>query len=64
MEGSWAAGSNRGRAACDPQVQEHDSLQYHFFFPGLFVAARVFHTASLQHHSAWLCTTDDGAAAG
>ena len=31
----------------------HDSLQYHFFFPGLFVATRVFHTASLQHHSSW-----------
>ena len=26
----------------------HDSLQYHFFFPGVFVALRVFHTASLQ----------------
>jgi len=43
-------------------VEGHDSLQYHFFFPGLFVAARVFSTASLQHHSAWLCTTADGVA--
>jgi hypothetical protein len=37
----------------------HDSLQYHFFFPGFFLATRVFSTASLQHHSAWLCTTAD-----
>ena len=47
----------------------HDSLQYHFFFPGLFVAARVFHTSSLQHHSAWICELGgeaggDGAQAG
>lgn len=32
----------------------HDSLQYHFFFEGLFIALRVFHTKSLQHHSAWM----------
>ena len=31
----------------------HDSLQYHFFFPGVFVALRVFHTASLQSVTAW-----------
>ena len=37
----------------------HDSLQYHFFFPGLFFATRVFHTASLQHHSSWLCSLND-----
>jgi len=33
----------------------HDSLQYHFFFDGFFLATRVFHTGSLQHHSAWIC---------
>jgi cyclopropane fatty-acyl-phospholipid synthase-like methyltransferase len=32
----------------------HDSLQYHFFFPGIFVAGRVFHTRTLQQHSAWM----------
>ena len=31
----------------------HDSLQYHFFLPSLFVAIRVFHTASLQSITAW-----------
>mmetsp|Transcript_41912 Transcript_41912/g.110723 ORF Transcript_41912/g.110723 Transcript_41912/m.110723 type:complete len:652 (+) Transcript_41912:46-2001(+) len=36
----------------DPQY--HDSLQYHFFFPGIFVAGRIFHTKTLQHHSAWM----------
>jgi SAM-dependent methyltransferase len=36
----------------------HDSLQYHFFLPGLFVAVRVFHTHSLQHHSAWAYAFD------
>jgi len=33
----------------------HDSLQYHFFLGGgLFLALRVFHTASLQSTTAWL----------
>ena len=36
----------------------HDSLQYHFFLPGLFVAVRVFHTHTLQHHSAWAYSFD------
>lgn len=40
-------------------TQYHDSLQYHFFFPdapggAVFVAGRVFHTVSLQQHSAWM----------
>eukprot|EP00933_Yihiella_yeosuensis_P081128 TRINITY_DN94678_c0_g1_i1.p1 TRINITY_DN94678_c0_g1~~TRINITY_DN94678_c0_g1_i1.p1 ORF type:complete len:656 (-),score=115.37 TRINITY_DN94678_c0_g1_i1:75-2042(-) len=35
------------------EAQYHDSLQYHFFFPGIFVAGRVFHTKTLQQHSAW-----------
>lgn len=38
--------------------------QYHFFFPGFFLATRVFSTASLQHHSAWLCTTADNVVTG
>lgn len=36
----------------------HDSLQYHFFFPGMFVAGRVFHTRTLQQHSAWVFNTE------
>jgi len=32
----------------------HDSLQYHFFFRDFFVAGRIFHTHSLQQHSAWM----------
>lgn len=32
----------------------HDSLQYHFFFDGLFVHARVFLTPSLEEHSLWI----------
>uniref|UniRef100_A0A7S4RNU1 phosphoethanolamine N-methyltransferase n=1 Tax=Alexandrium monilatum TaxID=311494 RepID=A0A7S4RNU1_9DINO len=46
-----------------PDVTEeryHDSLQYHFFFPGLFVAARVFHTKTLQQHSAWMYDESTG----
>ena len=31
----------------------HDSLQYHFFLSGLFLAIRVFHTSSLQSVTAW-----------
>ena len=33
---------------------EHDSLQYHFFAPNFICAARVFHTDSLTHTSAWV----------
>jgi len=40
--------------------QYHDSLQYHFFFPGLFIAARVFHTKTLQQHSAWMFNVETG----
>lgn len=32
----------------------HDHLQYHFFFEGLFVQARVFMTPSLEEHSVWI----------
>lgn len=32
----------------------HDHLQYHFFFEGLFVQARVFLTPSLEEHSVWI----------
>lgn len=32
----------------------HDHLQYHFFFEGLFVQARVFLTPSLEEHSLWI----------
>lgn len=32
----------------------HDHLQYHFFFDGLFVQARVFLTPSLEEHSLWI----------
>jgi len=42
------------------EVQYHDSLQYHFFFPGLFIAGRVFHTRTLQQHSAWMYDTASG----
>jgi len=41
-------------------TQYHDSLQYHFFFPGLFLAGRVFHTKTLQQHSAWMFNTQTG----
>jgi len=41
-------------------VQYHDSLQYHFFFPGLFIAGRVFHTKTLQQHSAWMFNVETG----
>lgn len=37
----------------EPAAGLHDSLQYHFFLGPLFVAVRVFHTASLQSISAW-----------
>lgn len=36
------------------ETQYHDSLQYHFFLPGMFIAGRVFHTKTLQQHSAWM----------
>lgn len=42
------------------EKQYHDSLQYHFFFDGIFVAGRVFHTATLQQHSAWMYDTASG----
>jgi len=32
----------------------HDHLQYHLFFDGLFVQARVFLTPSLEEHSVWV----------
>merc|ERR1712232_275924 len=32
----------------------HDHLQYHLFFEGLFVQARVFLTPSLEQHSLWI----------
>jgi len=38
----------------------HDSLQYHFFFPGYFVAGRIFHTRTLQQHSAWMYNMTTG----
>merc|ERR1719401_3129140 len=38
----------------------HDSLQYHFFFPGFFIAGRVFHTNTLQQHSAWMYNLETG----
>jgi len=41
-------------------IRYHDSLQYHFFFPGYFIAGRVFHTHSLQQHSAWMYNTATG----
>ena len=36
-----------------PAGDFHDSLQYHFFFPGMFLQGRIFHTRSMQHHSVW-----------
>lgn len=42
------------------EKQYHDSLQYHFFFDGIFVAGRVFHTTTLQQHSAWMYDTASG----
>lgn len=38
----------------------HDHLQYHFFFEGLFVQARVFLTPSLEEHSLWIFDHDVG----
>lgn len=38
----------------------HDSLQYHFFLPGYIIAARVFHTTTLQQHSAWMYDVKKG----
>jgi len=38
----------------------HDHLQYHFFFDGLFVQARVFLTPSLEEHSLWIFDHEDG----
>jgi len=40
-----------------PQPGLHDSLQYHFFLGPLFIAVRVFHTATLQSSTAWLYDT-------
>jgi len=37
-----------------PAHDWHDHLQYHFFFDGLFVQARVFMTKSLEEHSLWI----------
>lgn len=37
----------------DGRAGLHDSLQYHFFFEGIFLAVRVFHTSSLQSTTAW-----------
>jgi len=45
----WPAASSASQ-----DKQYHDSLQYHFFFPGIFVAGRVFRTQTLEHHSAWM----------
>lgn len=42
------------------EKQYHDSLQYHFFFDGIFVAGRVFHTTTLQQHSAWMYDVASG----
>jgi len=42
------------------EAQYHDSLQYHFFLPGLFVAGRIFHTRTLQQHSAWMYNVSKG----
>ena len=41
----------------------HDSLQYHFVVPSkqLCVAARVFYTPSMYHHSVWVRTMNEGA---
>lgn len=38
----------------------HDMLQYHFFFEGLFVQARVFLTPSLEETSVWIYDHADG----
>jgi len=38
----------------------HDHLQYHFFFDGMFVQARVFMTPSLEEHSLWIFDHDEG----
>lgn len=38
----------------------HDHLQYHFFFDGLFVQARVFLTPSLEEHSLWIFDHEKG----
>ena len=42
-----------------PQAGLHDSLQYHFFLGPLFVALRVFHTASLTSTTAWAYDASD-----
>lgn len=34
-------------------VDAHDSIQYHFFFPGNFIAFRIFRTNSQDYCSAW-----------
>lgn len=38
----------------------HDHLQYHFFFEGIFVQARVFLTPSLEEHSLWIFDHEEG----
>lgn len=37
---------------------DHDSLQYHFFCPGLMGGCRLFRTNSLEHASLWLADGD------
>lgn len=51
---AWPAGSNTDA------LQYHDSLQYHFFLPGIFVAGRVFRTKTLEQHSAWMYDEESG----
>lgn len=43
-----------------PASELHDQLQYHFFFEGLFVQARVFLTPSLEEHSLWIFDHAEG----
>jgi hypothetical protein len=38
----------------------HDHLQYHFFFDGLFVQARMFRTPSLDEASLWIFDHTEG----
>lgn len=68
MLASGAAGAFQPQAGPDvPQAEDgaqaglprwpngwHDHLQYHLFFEGLFVQARVFKTPSLEEHSLWI----------
>lgn len=43
-----------------PASDWHDHLQYHFFFEGLFVQARVFLTPSLEETSLWIFDHEEG----